>query len=378
MSGRRGSLPLRRRLSFAALITLGLLLSAELLLRLVYGAPNEVANVFKAISYPDGSWFAVDATGVSTTYVNLDPIAPFPRRSGRPRVAVLGGSTTHGGSINLPRKREFPQLVERATGYTTLNLASPGLDSFDSVGIAQELFESEVDLLVIYDGHNDFGNMYFQERFGTAGSGVEARLRALLDRSQVFTQLHRALGGPDGRPRMVGPRVGATPLITPARMAAALKAFELNLNRLCDLAEAHRAGVVLITPASSVFRRPYDRNPGPEGAWAAFEQGVALRGRDPVQAGALLTAARDRDTIPLRAPTAAIEVVRRVAVERGVTLVDADRDLPREPLMLVVEGALMPDGIHFTQQGHEEMAKLLAPVVKAALEARARPGGPRP
>ena len=47
--------------------------------------------------------------------------------------------------------------------------------------------------MVVYTGHNDFGNAYFQERFAGLSGGILARLRRILEHSQTYCRLRRTL-----------------------------------------------------------------------------------------------------------------------------------------------------------------------------------------
>ena len=85
----------------------------------------------------------------------------------------------------------------------------------------------------------------------------------------------------------------------------------------------------------------------------------AAAAEDPAEARALYERARDLDTVPIRAPTVAIERIRALALAEGVVLVDAAADLPREEGLDVAASSLFMDPVHFTAAGHLALAELI-------------------
>ena len=133
---------------------------------------------------------AYQRDGVNTRYT----VEPTP---GVPRVAFCGGSSVHGGS-RLPMELEFPARVQallerQGVGIEALNMGSPSLDSSSILQLSSTLLQHQLDLLVIYTGHNDLGNTMQEKRYGTVGSALLVRLRLLLWRSRTYCLLRDAM-----------------------------------------------------------------------------------------------------------------------------------------------------------------------------------------
>ncbi|NOY24835.1 MAG: SGNH/GDSL hydrolase family protein [Oligoflexia bacterium] len=84
--------------------------------------------------------------------------------------------------------------------------------------------------------------------------------------------------------------------------------------------------------------------------------------RRPDDALAAFNRSLDLDAMPMRAPSQADTIIRRVAARHGATLIDLQAELgPLAP------GRWFFDPIHFSNRGAAKVAKLLLPAVRAAL-----------
>jgi hypothetical protein len=370
----------RRKALLGLLVAALVLLLTEAALRLLWGPPPPPVRVHSGLG-PVSAWFAGDDAGWAPTYQRSPAQAPFPARHPGPRFAVLGGSSVHGGSHRVGPESEFPGLLADALGLPVLNLGAPALDSFDHVQIAATLAPWDWTAVVLYAGHNDYGNAFFHARYAGAGGALEARLRAGLEHSQLFVQLRRAIGDREGRPSpALDPVGGHLPAFDPARQATATRHFEANLRRIAWNLDRHGVPLVLVTPSSDLLGPPLGQDcPAEPCAARVFERGRALLEADPAAAAALLAQARDLDPMPLRAPGLAAEAMRRVAADTaGVHLVDAARDLPRDRAAPVPDRRLFQDPVHLSLYGHQAMAALIAPTLRrlaAAAPVDAAPGG---
>jgi lysophospholipase L1-like esterase len=315
-----------------------------------------------------GKW--LEARGDSVHVVSESSemvIRVFPTQPQSPRIAVLGGSSVHGGS-HLKASAEFPGLIEQATRITTLNLGKPANDSHDVVKILEELLAWPLDAAVVYTGHNDFGNLFFNDRFGGLSQGRQAHAQAFLERFQLFNVLKRSL-----QPEVQGAQnIDANPnetdenlaAIGTSQRAAALRYYAINLQRMAWL--TRRAGVplILVTPVGNVGAAPTSAScifvPC---AGKLHQEAMFQLNSDREQALKLLRHARDVDPIPLRAPRAAVEAVRAFGGEPGVTVVDAVALLPTDPRYQAPSKHLFADPVHFSAEGHRAMAALLSPIV---------------
>jgi len=345
--------------------------AVEVFLRLVLGPPPPPVRVYTMLGQVES--YLVERDGhVSTTYQHHEPTPPFPAHAPGPRVAFLGGSSVHAGSATPDGApvQEFPAVVEHLTGIPCLNLGAPGADSHDLVAILDELLAWPVTACVIYTGHCDVGNAYFLRRYAGLGGRVTTRLLPLLGRSQLFAQLHRLLRPVhDEAAPLMSPKARQAAWVPPDEVALLQTAFEQNLRYL--VRRCRRAGVqpVLVAPASNLHGRPVcaapDREPDSMQLWS---EGLALLESDPAAGAALLREARDHDPCPVRATSALVDVVRQLAADEVVPLVDAERDLPRSGPGGVPARHLFVDDVHLSAEGHRELAALIAPAIEDLLD----------
>jgi lysophospholipase L1-like esterase len=310
-------------------------------------------------------WFIPQGNGwVATVQPEIMGAAGFPAEPSAKRVAFLGGSSVHGGSMGVSTDGEFPALIGQLTGLECWNLAKPALDSHDLRTMTEELVAWRWDAVVVYTGHNDFGNTWFQERYGDSAGALSARVQSMGERTRTFGLLQKLVGGrmriaeTTGQPNESHPNVGQE------QKQVALRYLGANLQRMAWLLHSHDIPMVLVTPVSALSWIPFERTCTSEPcAINLWQTGVQTRD------SALLRQARDLDGVPLRPPTEAEELVRELgSSEAGVTLVDAERELPREEGMEIAAEWLFSDPVHFSAQGHRAMAQLLAPAVTKAVE----------
>jgi len=334
----------------------GLLLGlTELGLRIALGPPGAPVQVYSGLEGPRDHWFEVNEDLLHATYQirQGDRGTRIPLVRTGPRVAILGGSSVRGGSINLTSEQEFPDLLGDQLGIEIYNMGRPALDSHDLLAIMEELKEVEMDAWVVYTGHNDFGNTYFHQRYAGWSGGALARLEGLLERLQLYLQLRKAVGTAKANTADPNPMDQfSDSAVTEEQKKRTMGHFELNLRRMVWLAQEVGVELVLVVPVSQLDVPPIGKGKAAEELF---------------KAGSLVEA-RDADTIPIRAPTAAQDLVRRVASEEGVVLIDADADLPREPGEDYPETRLFMDHVHFTEYGHQAMAELIAPELQALLD----------
>ena len=363
------------KLLMGLIVASALLAGAEAALRLLLGPPPPPVRVYRAIEDHE-RYFEVRDGEVRASYMRYDPVPPFPATSAPLRVAALGGSSVHAGSEAVGWAEEFPALIGEQIGFTVLNLGSPGLDSFDLLQMIEELSALDVDALLIYTGHNDLGNALFERRYGTVRSGLAAHARSRLGHLQLYCQLARLLQPPVGSPRRWESGRIDTPRSRPLperQHQEALENLRINLRRIAWRTAQLDTPVVLVTPVSRVTRLPPPTSCRPEVPCATqlFREASRIRRTDPEAAVPLLLAARDADRLRLRAPTVVQEDIRQLAAEwPHITLVDAERDLPRQPDLDVVADRLFTDALHLSARGHIELARLAAPAVRSALQKR--------
>ena len=368
-----------KKLGFSLLATALFLASLELCLRVIFGPPPPPVKVFSGLQPIDEYFEVKDGVANPVFQIWASQSGNFRTEPSGPRVAFLGGSSVHGGS-GLETRDEFPALIGQGLGIDTINLGSPGMDSHDVVRIAEEIVAWPWSAFVVYTGHNDFGNAWFQERYGSASAGLEARAVEVMGHFQLFSTLNRALTVPDGVAHSArdpnGPQLkdNEHAPLDDERQAVAASYLKANLERVVWLCKRHDIPLVLVIPTGDLNRGPIGGSCSTEPCAAVvWREANELSNRDPVAARAALIRARDIDPAPLRAPTLGRETVREVAAEAGagVWLVDPEVSLPQDTRFGIPPEWVYQDQVHFSRAGHVAMAELLAPVVAEALASKA-------
>jgi len=354
------------RLALGLLVSTTIFALVEITLRVALGPPPPPVRIHSGIQSIEQYFTEQDGT-VTAVYHGLLRRGTFPAEHNTTRIAVLGGSSVEGGTPGLPDEWYFARLLGERLGVTSVNLGSPGLDSHDLVRIVEELSAWRFDAVVVYTGHNDLGNTWFHQRYGTLRAGLAMRTQQALEHLQIYTLLRWAVAptwlAAGNHDNVDGER------LSDARRAVALRHYEANLRRIAWLAERQSSALVLVTPVSQLTHAPVDRECADSTCPVELHrQGMDLRGHDPDRSAALLVRARDADHPLLTATTESEQIVRAVAAETGATLVDAVSGLPRADGISGPAPDLFLDRIHFSQRGHKAMARLLAPAVAESLE----------
>lgn len=350
--------------------------------------------------------------------------------AGTYRVFCLGGSTTYGRPYDDETSfsgwlRELLPIADSSRKWDVINAGGISYASYRVAKVMEELTQYEPDLFVIYSGHNEF----LEERtYGSLREMSSLReASALVSRSRTYaftTRLLKAAGLESGAPtRMSGRDMLPDEVKTLLDSAIGPDAYrrdekwrrdvfahyEFNMNRMIDLAQAAGARVILVTPASNLrdcspFKSEHRSNIGPvelSRCRLLYEQAVEARtegrfdqaltmldeaiaiddrfadahyGRGQVllelhrddEAAKALIRARDEDICPLRAPTEAIEIVSRVARQRGVPLVDFVSHAHAHANHGVPGYDLFMDHVHPTIDGHRDLAVMLVEQMQAA------------
>lgn len=385
---------MRRRL-FALAVGLGLLLVADLVAGRLVPVVADDTPVFPRL--PEGPPFGPAGRDlVRPFFQGAEAIPPFREvpEPGVPRVMVFGESSIHGGVVGIGFEAEIPaRLIAKVSAFAglteVLNLGQPGVDLEGILGIAREARRFDPDVVVLYTGHNDVGNLAMRAAWPRPPTPGGRAARDRLGRVGLYRALRLGVSwarGPGGR------------LVTPEAVAAGEAAFARNLAAFVALWKEAGVDLVLATPVSSwgTWEGSTADCPGALDAWrmdragrwslvldtdpASVDRALAtapdcaearfLRGRRRLEAGDLaggladLRAARDRHPLPLHATGPVVEAIRAEAARSGIALVDVEAALstdgPPDP-------ALFHDPVHLDEEGMERVAGILAPVIAAAL-----------
>lgn len=360
-----------------------------------------------------------------------------PKPDGAVRIFALGGSAMRG----YP---EPPSLAATSFLHAmladlwpdrqieVLNLGTTAVASFPVMYMLDEALEYQPDLVVVYTGNNEFygaGGVASVHAFGRSARAMRlfrlARRTALVQWiTDVVTRHKSEPTGPGQRDLTLMERVVADSQIPPndSRRAAAARNLENHVAYIVARCREHGVPVILCTlPANERDLAPLGEDVLPrlpDAEQARFESLLA-KGRqalpdDPSAAFASLesasrlydkhatlhflmgkaltalgrhdealkqyTQAKDLDTMPWRAPSAASEAIRRVAKNAAI-LCDLERVFQKHSPVGAIGWELMDDHVHPTLRGQaliartwlQAMEQLPEPLRVGASEAAALP-----
>ena len=393
-----------RKLLMGLLVSSLCLLAMEGAARVLTGPPTPPFVATIPAPGESGQWLKRGQDGrIEATYQNRFVIPPFPAEPGDgPRVIWVGGSSVRGGRGDSKPEREMPGLTAaRVEGVEMLNLGAPGLDTRHLWAMAPELLALQPDVLVIYTGHNDLGNVLFEGSVPTASAARAMRVRAILRRARLFELMERGEETVSGL--RVGEENGANARerlgdMEPVQREAMLGDFERRLRWLVRAARQQGVQVVLVTVISDA-RSPSAQwscpelmeqvglgaKPGRASGPRVDEQLLAdsdcrdarwyvahntLKNglpREHPEAVETLLELRDTDPWATRAGRPSNEIIRSVAREEGAVLVDMaavaqERGQGLEPVRWFT------DPIHLSPGGHRAIADQVTPVLAQLLD----------
>ncbi|MFW6108361.1 MAG: tetratricopeptide repeat protein [bacterium] len=302
-----------------------------------------------------------------------------PKPAGTVRVFCMSGSTTYGspfgGEVSFCGwLRALLAVADPSRRWEVVNCGGLSYASYRVAHLMEELARREADLFIVYCGHNEFLE---RRTYGPMLDAPAPLLRAasLIARTRTGTLLKRGIDRL--RKRSVTARttlpaeveaeldytVGPEDYHRDDAWAAKVVAhYRLNLHRMVDIARAAGARILFVTPASNLRDcSPFKSEPG-EGrdAEALYRAGQTLcaEGRY-AEARQAFRRARDEDVCPLRATTAMVQIVREVAAERGVPLVDFARHVAEAAPHGIPGREQFLDHVHPTISVHGELARAI-------------------
>ncbi len=332
------------------------------------------------------------------------------------RIFCVGGSTTFGrpyddGTSYCGWLREFLRTADPSRSWEVINAGGISYASYRVALLTEELMQYEPDLVIVYSGHNEF----LERRTYASVIGTPAAVRglgAVLSGTRTFSAIHRLVHArsvpkatdlPGEVETILDQSVGLDGFKRDEKLRQqVLDHYRYNLQRMADIAQSGGAEMILISPASNLrdcspFKsqhRALLKEPELKQwqtlfgrAQAAFEKGQFaaalealdkaaqiddryaelhyLRGRTLDRLGRYqdakqaLKRARDEDVCPLRALTPMPEIVRAVAAEREVPLLDFHAIVEDRSAQNIPGENLFLDHVHPTIEGHRILALAL-------------------
>jgi tetratricopeptide (TPR) repeat protein len=275
------SLSVRKRLVFSLImialpfLLLGLM---EMGLRLIDYGPN--LSLFTVREVHGQTYYLLNHQvksryfpGIQFTRTAARDYFRVPKPQGTFRIFVLGGSTAAGypyGSnasfASFLRQRLAHVFPDRS--IEVINLGMTGTNSYTVLDLVRELPAVDPDLLIIYDGHNEFYGglgvlssvILGSSRFANLAYLQLLRSRTFLLLRDVYTRL-RALLKPslENAPRDVtleSLSLGKTVAFGSPRYVDALRTFEENLKDICSVCAQHHVPIIFGTQVSNLRGQP--------------------------------------------------------------------------------------------------------------------------
>ena len=349
-----------RKIFFSLVVCVSVLGMAELVAQMFVVPEGAMVQVHSG-THERSQWLEERNGSVAAAYQHRTT-GGFSKQHFHKRIAVLGGSSVHGGTNNLSDKQEFSALLGKSLGVEAINLGNPSLDSHDILAILEELQQYKMDAWVVYTGHNDFGNTYFHQRYKGWSGTMGAYAYVWMSRRALYRLLQRFVQIPNGNTALPNPQKQFSgPQISKGQKIRALSYFQDNIEKMIWLAQQNNTPIIFIVPMRDLLRAPLGDCREEPCSLDLYDQGIALRSTNSQEAVNLLAQASDADGIPLRVLSSAQEYLRSVS-QKGVFVIDA-------PTLLkggdgIVPSEYFQDHVHLSQKGHQQLASVLAPFLK--------------
>ena len=377
-----------------------LLLATEGVLRLLGYGGN--ASVFrKAGTVPGGSLVITDQDGaISYFFANRDKPGyndqyqfTEPKGSNVFRVFTVGESAMKGfpQPRNLASTSFLQAMLQDAwpqRSVEVINLGTTAVASYPVLGMMTEALDYSPDLIVIYTGHNEFFGTYGVASIGRAGGkpwmlGVTRFVHSLAI-VQAWTKL-TAPKTPEGNITLMERMVGRA-YVAPddwSRAAAANNLYH-NVHEMLRRCQARGVPVLVCTqPSNERGLAPIGQEKtGDTSARTQFQLAQSLYASNQFpEALAAFQKARDLDTMPWRATSAANDSIRRAAQELNATVCDVEGAFHTNSPGGSIGWELMDDHVHPTLRGQALIAEAIVQslsrmtgTVSLSQEARSRIG----
>ena len=329
-----------------------------------------------------------------------------PKPANTYRIFSVGGSTTHGRPYDDRASfsgwlRTYLAAADSSRSWEVINAGGVSYASYRVATLMEELVKYQPDMFVIYTGHNEFLERRTYEGFFEAGETVSAAA-GLLSHTRTYAagrQLLSRFRDTGAKPSELAAEVDTilANSVGPSDYHRddefrrdVINHFRFNLNRMIGIAEDAGTRVVLVTPASNLedcspFKSDVSDGLTSEDATriesliqasetagtaaetlAHLDEALRIDPRHPtlhyLRGRALLPLnrtrdadiafrrARDEDICPLRATSEIVNVVREIAIENAVPLVDFERMVNDQAMAL--RGTPIPGNEQFVDHVH--------------------------
>jgi tetratricopeptide (TPR) repeat protein len=347
---------------------------------------------------------------------------PKVKAAGTTRIFCMGASTTYGHPYEDPTSfcgwlRELLNAAQPDHRWEVVNAGGISYASYRVALLMEELAGYEPDLFIIYSGHNEFLERRSYPQIIALPRSVRG-VGALASRTRTWTAVEQVVDRVRAQRTAEAPRpdvldaevktllddvVGPSAFTRDDRLRdQVMRHFRFNLARMVDIARSAGAEIVMVTPASNLRDSPpfkSEHRPGmtadESARWTTLVQEglAAARGGDVATAAVRFTdaaaidprhadgqyalgqsllqlnrfdearraleAARDEDICPLRALTPMPDIVREVAAERSVPLIDFVRTADERAPNGIPGSELFLDHVHPTIEGYRLIALAL-------------------
>jgi lysophospholipase L1-like esterase len=312
----------------------------------------------------EGDRFVIDSAATGVPGEGRDFRAE--RESGALRIAVIGGS-------NAMLFQGMPSLVARLRGslHRPVEVLNFGVLSYGSrreLLLLPEILSHRPDILLVYTGHNEFeeGAVNELRRRSDLAFRFDAALRPLRIYQLASFAAHRGGAWLLGRESRRLLENGATLIPLERRLrtggppldkAEVYRRFDDNLRTIVRLAREQGTDVILSTVA---YNRRIPPLP-PLGTTLPPDAGAAAYARGDFAAARREWEARlDADPDPHRADNRINAIIRKVASDLGVPLLDTDKEIAVVSPHGIPAAPMMGDHCHLSIPGYRVFERLVA------------------
>ena len=341
------------------------------------------------------------------------------KESGVTRIFCLGGSTTYGRPYDDMTSfcgwlRELLPVADPNQKWELINAGGISYASYRVAALTEELVEYEPDVLIVYCGQNEFLERRTYSGIIDMPESVRG-LGAILSRTRIYSGISRLVKGKSGEEKgetldgevntILDQSVGPENYQRDEGLEEQVLAhYRYNMARIVDIARAGGAKVLFVTPASNMRNCSPFKSQHADGlseeqlakwdeligrAEESSDPGEALKNLDLAmeiddqfaeahykrgrmleelkrfaEAKTAYQRALDEDVCPLRALSPMPGIVKEVAADREVPVVDfvtlvdeaSPNGIPGEDMFL--------DHVHPTIEGHRILAVAIVEAMK--------------